>query len=312
MMFPKYKHLIIGNVEDYKTLFLEKYYMLINKIQNRPTLNQEDIIRLARLGFNLNGQFIRTRLLGEYFMPMDKNKPNILISVSKQYLRKVYDSINTCFLNEVFMYTLLLKYNIHSFAPKLVEVGYNEISSQYYITVEYVPNRYELGIFSSENLLDFVLKINKLHRLNISHNDIKPDNLILSEYVNIIDFEYCKVEYPFTNLDKLMCMSKYTPLYAPLDKLKIPGFVAYNIGYRDDIWSIGITILEAYIGVDIFKDCICIADLKRAICTRLTEENIKNNIIPFDTELSELITSILFERINTDEIIKRVIHLIYR
>lgn len=309
MSLPNYKRLIICNVEEYKSSFLEKYYMLINKIQNRPHLNQEDIVRLARLGFNLNSQFINTKLLGEYFVPINPDKSNILVSISKQYIRKTYRSINTYFLNEVFMYTLLLKYGIESLAPKLIEVGFNEMTSQYYITMEYIPNEYSLGKFSIYDLLDFVFKVNKLHILGITHNDIKPDNIVLNGNVNLIDFEYCKVTYPFKTKD-LFCMSKYTPLYAPLEKLQIPSYIKYDIGYSDDLWSIGITILEVYIGVDIFKECRCISELKQAIRTKITKENIKNNILPDDPELCELITSILLDRIDTKEIIKRVIRLI--
>ena len=305
-MFPKYKKLIINNVEEYKIEFLNRYYMIINKIQNRPSFNQDDIIRLSRLGFNLNGQFIPDKVVTEYFFPVDVvEKPNVLLSMSKKYIRKTYVNINSHFLNEVYMYTLFMKYNLLDFAPKIVEIGCH--FSQYYITLEYLPNYYNLGMFNFDMLVNFILKVNKLHLLNITHNDIKPDNLLLLENgnINLIDFEYCKVAYPF-RYPNLKSMSKFTPLYAPPEKLKAPGFVDYTLGYGDDIWSMGITIIEAYLGIAIFDECRNVSELKKSIQMQITEDNIKNKLLPNEPGLSNLLISILLNRVSTNEIIKQV------
>lgn len=310
-MLPKYKILIIENVEKNKMDFLEKYYMLVNKISNRKPFNQDDHAKLEMLGYNINGQYVGQKYIAEYFTPIhDSRNSMIYISQSKRYIRKCYKELSTHFLNEVFIYTLLAKYNIVGLAPRILEVGYNTFSKIYFITLEYLPNSYELGRFSSDNLIDFITKANILHTLGIVHNDIKPDNLILAnDNVYFIDFEFCKVSYPFSNTKGMKTLNRHTPLYAPPEKLGNDALVAFNLEYRDDIWSIGITIIEAFLGIDIFKDCTVLRQLRAAIREKITEENLRQMI--HSQELAEIIIAILLKRISTDEIIKQVTRLIY-
>jgi serine/threonine protein kinase len=309
-MIPKYKKLIIHNVEEYKTDLLNKYYMVINKIQNRPRLNNEDTIRLARLGFNFNNQYISNQLTNEFFQPMNINKSNILLSISKKYIRKTYTCINTHFLNEVFMYTLLIKYGISDLAPKLIDIRYQP--PYFTITLEYIPNEYMPGNFTLYDLNTLIINISKIHALGIIHGDIKPDNLVLpnNKPVKIIDFEYCKVMYPFIE-QNLRSMNHYTPLYTPLDRLQAPAYIDYKISYNDDVWAIGITLLEAYIGIEIFGKCYNISQLKKSITTQITSDNIKNEMIPDNEKFSTLIILMLIERVSITDIINYLIHLEY-
>lgn len=316
-MLPKYKKLIIENVENNKVKFLNKYYGQINKILSRHKFDQNDITILELLGYNLNGLYIGFCDISEPFNLLNSSRNlNIYISKSRKYLRKCYKEINTHFLNEVFIYTTLSRYNIIGLAPKLIEVGYNKFCNQYYITLEFVENIYELGRFSTDNLLDLIFKLNKLHILGITHNDIKPDNLILSKSnVYIIDFEFCKVEYPFIReiiagkVMPLTSINRYTPLYAPPEKLNKDSVVKFEMKYSDDIWALGITIIEAYLGIDLFKDCQVISQLRAAIREKITEESLRNMI--HSQELADIIIDILIKRITTSEIINRVTRLIY-
>lgn len=311
-MIPLYKKLIIQNVEENKVEFLNKYYAVLNKIQHRAHLNQDDIFKLSLLGYNLNDQYIGTSDITDHFILMQNTRNfNIYVSTSRKYIRKCFKGVNSYFLNEVFIYTLFMKYNLYNITPRLVEVGYNKFIDQYFITFEFIENQYKLGIFSTDNLLDFVIKINKFHLLGITHNDIKPDNLILSPEGNvyIIDFEFCKISFPFKGTRPLLTLDKFTPLYAPLEKLTARSSIDFVVKYSDDIWAMGITILEAYVGVDIFKDCSTVAQLRSSIRTQITEDNLKNMFMSL--ELSDLMISILINRADTSCIIEKVTQLIY-
>lgn len=95
---------------------------------------------------------------------------------------------------------------------------------------------------SDENIIAKILKstalcMQALHSINIVHNDIKPENIVISEMgtnnisVKIIDFELSVNKN--SNTEKFM--SAGTPTYFPLEKI-------YNkiIDNRTDIWALGI------------------------------------------------------------------------
>jgi len=301
--------MIIANIEDFKCKFIYKYYLHINNIGNREHFNNNELEKLHHLGFNLNGVLIGTNKIEEHFTSMNYERSNILISESGKYIRKTYKGINTHFLNEVYMYTLFMKYGIEEMAPRLIEVGY--CSGYYYITLEYIPNYYQLGCFNVHNLLDFLNKIYVLHYLGITHNDIKPDNLILDSlgHIRLIDFEYCKVLFPFVDSDNLTTMNKYTPLYAPIERIGAREIIQYKFNYRSDIWATGISIIETYLGIDIFKKCRNISQLKKAVSEYINKEYLVSSLVPDNPNFGELLFSIFYDDTNMENIIKQVIQL---
>lgn len=306
-----YIKLIIENVEEFKTKLLDKYYSHLNRLNNREPFSNDDIRKLHLLGFNLNGIYLPNRLINEEFRPINYDKPFILISKSERYIRKMYQGLRTYFLNELYMYTLLRKYNLTELAPNIIEAGYDERRQQYYITLEYVANHYIRGCFNINNVLDLLCKIQILHDLKITHNDIKPDNFILDEFgkVKLIDFEYCKILYPFQKGRTMVTLNKHTPLYASLEKLMSRDIIPYNFTHEDDTWSIGITLIESYLGVDLFKRCNHISQLKTAIKNYINEEYITNHLIPENPDLGRLFSDIFENRPEVSNIIEQVIHL---
>lgn len=309
MLTPKHMRMIIANIEEFKRNFIYKYYCYINNIGNREHFNNDELEKLHSLGFNLNGVFIGSNTVNERFYAMGFDRANLMVSESKKYIRKIYKGINTHFLNEVYMYTLFAKYGIQEMAPTLVEVGYD--CGNYYITLEYIPNHYQLGCFTINNLLDFLNKIYIIHYLGITHNDIKPENLILDGLgqIRLIDFEYCKVSYPFVNSDKLTTMNKYTPLYAPIERIGAREIIQYKFTYRSDIWAAGVSIIETYLGIDIFQKCRNISQLKKAVNEFINKEYLTTKLIPENPDFGELLFNMFYDNLNMENVIKQVIQL---
>lgn len=93
--------------------------------------------------------------------------------------------------------------------------------------IDYI-NLKDLSENDCKNIAFQLLKIiKKLHKLNIIHGDIKPENIIYNnknKKITLIDFE----------------LIKNTPIYSPPETLKYPR-MKYFTKYHD-IWCIGTTI----------------------------------------------------------------------
>ena len=107
------------------------------------------------------------------------------------------------------------------------------------------------GTLSEDTLADVARQVlnglNYLHAHKIIHRDIKPANLLVNKNmkVKIADFGVSKIMY--RTLDA--CNSYVgTCAYMSLERFYPDSHGSNYNGYSGDIWSLGLTMLELYIG----------------------------------------------------------------
>ncbi|MCQ2817622.1 MAG: serine/threonine-protein kinase [archaeon] len=139
---------------------------------------------------------------------------------------------------------------------------YESINTQQYIYVmmelatgislfEYLKSKKDQRINEKEckELFSQIVKgINHCHLKNISHRDIKLENIILTDNctkVKIIDFGF-GIKSPITTIHKFFCG---TPSYMPPEIVQKKG---YSAQYAD-IWSLGILLYTLLYGTFPFK-----------------------------------------------------------
>lgn len=301
---PKRFKEIIHNVETYKMEFINNYYMWINGIHQKQIFSRQEYKLLKLLSYNLNGYFSSSECDESFPKYYCSNSSHIYISTSGKYVKKIYNKLTEGFLSEVYIYTLLEKLNLSYISPRLIKFGmdYNGIGESYYLIFEFI-NKNPFCSLSKNNLQDLLNKISILHKLNISHNDIKPDNFIInnSDEVKIIDYEFCNIKFPFMHKNLFMT-NHHSPLYAPIEKLTANKIIPYTFEFSHDIWSIGITILEKHLyTLDNFRTK---SELVYFIKNKINEDYIKNTLLNNHPDYIILMSKIFIDRITVDNIIK--------
>ena len=132
------------------------------------------------------------------------------------------------------------------FVPRIYYVGHD--SGQNYCAIE----RFVQGVTLRQMQSEFTGQYEKVASLlvqlrsclcrlwshNIVHGDIKPENIMVSDRVYLVDFEFGQK----SDVDgKAPCLG-YTPLYCSLDQLH--GVVSREADMR----ALGITMLELFCG----------------------------------------------------------------
>lgn len=119
-----------------------------------------------------------------------------------------------------------------------------------------------------------------LHKYNILHRDIKPDNILLTDdfkTLKIVDFGLAKLIVD-NQLNQTVCGS---PLYMSPE---LAQHKTYN--FRSDIWSMGMVLYEMLFGFNPFQHChtieemiVCMKTQEIEIPEKLLNKNIDNKVI---------------------------------
>lgn len=170
------------------------------------------------------------------------------IKITKKRLQSNYD--------EIIMYKELVKdKNYSKYIAKLHHIF--EINEHYYIVMDYINGCYFDNKFFNEKittieelikLLKKIIKIvDYIHKKNLIINDMKPENLIITEDLNptLIDVGL------ITSINNKEHYMKGTPMYFPPESFeKICSF------QKKDIWMLG-AILVKFIAKEYpLQDCI--------------------------------------------------------
>jgi serine/threonine protein kinase len=104
-----------------------------------------------------------------------------------------------------------------------------ELHDAIFNDVEKINNKEALNIS-----LQLVKIVNSIHSLNISHNDIKPENIIIddNDIITLIDWEYGR----FWEDDNITCCG--TPEFAAPEVLEKKEYYTW----QPDVWATGIVI----------------------------------------------------------------------
>lgn len=131
---------------------------------------------------------------------------------------------------------VILKYLNHNNIASIKKVGFVENTYIVYM------NKY-FNITKKINCVDFIKDISDvlvyIHSNNITHRDIKPDNIMVDSMNNIK-----LIDWGLSGLKSSLSRSKYyfTFRYRPIEMLK--GYDGNS--KKGDIWSLAITVLEIY------------------------------------------------------------------
>ena len=237
---------------------------------------------------------------GSVFLVMKEN-------TKKKYALKVInkDLLSRCEkTEEALVERLILSKCKH---PSIIKLSLSfQSSNKLYFVVEYCPNKdldvliRKLGIFQKDLALQIIAEIvnvlDYLHnKMFISHNDLKPSNIMLDEnyHIKLIDFSTSKVK------DKIFDKKKgdFVESEESISKDIIgtaefvsPEMVNQNIkDYRtNDIWALGIIIYIIFIGKSPFKGK---NDFETLNNVKTNQFKIEKNGIPED--VLDLINNIL-------------------
>lgn len=111
-------------------------------------------------------------------------------------------------------------------------------------TLRDVLNEEPKGIGSRKKIKDILIQlleaISYLHKKNIFHLDLKPENIIISEKSGNIKL----IDFGFSYSDGNILFSGGTKKYSPAEQIKTSE--KYN--YKHDLYSLGLIVLEMYTG----------------------------------------------------------------
>jgi len=150
--------------------------------------------------------------------------------------------------------TILKNLNGHPQIPKFFE--YLEENQEFYLIQQYILGntlskeiKFRQKLEESEviKILDKLISILLfVHRNNIIHRDIKPDNIILAQNDNLFLIDFGAVKEIIAKNTRLQQPGTqiYTQGYAPVEQMR--GYPQFN----SDIYALGMTAIEALTGLE--------------------------------------------------------------
>ncbi len=196
--------------------------------------------------------------------------------------------------------------------PNIVKVfNFGRFNRYYAMIMEYVDGKnlkeilYEREKFPFETIIKICYKAGKglsyIHKHNIIHKDIKPDNILVSkdlEIVKITDFGIAKLPGKLWRKDIF-------PKGGTVTKFGIISYVAPeqeegNATFQSDIYSFGVTIDEVItskLQIEGYND----EDYLKRINIRANKKNTgKTPIISYDLPIPDKLKKIIEKAINPD------------
>ena len=186
-----------------------------------------------------------------------------------------------------------------------------QTKNKLYFVLEYIPNINLQNLLEKISILpntaakqiiaELVNAIEYLHiKMNISHNDLKPSNIMLDDncHIKLIDFSTAKIHGKVfdKSAGKFIDLDNYVSneIIGTIDFMS-PEMLNHNIiDYRtNDIWSLGVIIYIIYIGENPFKgknDYFTSENIKKC------KYSFKNKDIP--EEIKDLINNIFVLDVN--------------
>jgi len=139
----------------------------------------------------------------------------------------------------------------HENIVKLIEYGQAHVGNdlRYFLVMEYLSGRdlekyfqsnaFDIDEKNLKNILDQVLTgLRVIHRKNILHRDIKPQNIFITDngLIKLLDFGLVKM-IDYTTLTMTGEGPKGTPSYIPPEAIR-----GEKLDYRSDFYSLGVMI----------------------------------------------------------------------
>lgn len=177
---------------------------------------------------------------------------------------------------------ILQRLQDHQQIPNFVE--YIEENQQFYIVQQYIDGEtlrkkldesQTLSMEESQKILIDLLNIlDYIHKRNIIHRDIKPDNIIIDNHgkLFLIDFGAVKTQNPNSTRLQTPGTHIFSRGYAPIEQMR--GYPEKN----SDIYALGMTIIELITGLTPqsltdtwYRDIYITDDLKDILCKMIDE-----------------------------------------
>jgi serine/threonine protein kinase len=154
---------------------------------------------------------------------------------------------------EIFQRLVEVSHRLDGLAVRVLEAGYDEATGRWFETQEYLPEGDLAGLLkngplSPNSLRELISELAEalvnLHKQDILHRDIKPDNILIRSRqplkIALSDFGISSLLAPDISIKETRMAN--TPLYSS------PESFGSIIGKAADWWSLGAVILEAATG----------------------------------------------------------------
>jgi len=214
------------------------------------------------IGRNNTYKFIKILGQGTYgqvWLATDLNNNNVAIKIFNQ------ENNDDTYENEL-LYLNTIKDKCNDYAVCVLD--YYQINNKYRIVMNYIKgltlHEYMFTLKLSERhnneqiIKDLVIGINELHKLGITHQDIKEANIMWDEEAKKFKYvdwgisclqKYCKNDQPCESQN---CYTSGTEYTMP-PELQF-GFENYTNTFKDtvahDIWSVGVVLADWYLATD--------------------------------------------------------------
>jgi serine/threonine-protein kinase len=191
------------------------------------------------------GKLLGVGAFGETYIAIKEGKQFALKLIKEEAVLKGFD------INRFKRECRSLEKIKHDNIVKLIEYGQAKIGNdlRYFLVMEYLSgqdlekyfqsNSFEIDEKSLKNILVQVLSgLNAMHKKNILHRDIKPQNIFITDngVIKLLDFGLVKM-IDYTTLTMTGEGPKGTPLYIPPEAIR-----GEKLDYRSDLYSLGVMI----------------------------------------------------------------------